>query len=72
MAAGEVHAYQIALEAGQLLRAVVNQRGIDVLVIVTGPDGKKSPKWTARMARTDRNPSASPPQFPAVTALEFC
>lgn len=41
MAAGEVHVYQITLEAEHFLRAVVNQRGIDVVVIVTGPDGKK-------------------------------
>ena len=39
--AGEVHVFQIALEAEQFLRAVVNQRGIDVVVIVTGPDGQK-------------------------------
>lgn len=41
MAAGGVHTYQIPLEAGQFLRAVVNQRGIDVVVTVIGPDGQK-------------------------------
>ncbi|HZM86878.1 MAG TPA: erythromycin esterase family protein [Blastocatellia bacterium] len=41
MAAGEVHAYRIDLEAGQFLRAVVNQRGIDLVVSVIGPDGQK-------------------------------
>ena len=41
MPAGEVHAYRIALEAGQFLKAVVNQRGIDLVVSVIGPDGQK-------------------------------
>jgi erythromycin esterase len=41
MAAGEIHAYQIALDAGQFLRAIVNQRGVDVVVTVTGPGGQK-------------------------------
>jgi len=39
--AGEVHTYQIALETGQFLRAVVNQRGIDLVVSAIGPDGQK-------------------------------
>jgi hypothetical protein len=34
MAAGDVHAYRIELEAGQFLQAVVNQRGIDLVVYV--------------------------------------
>lgn len=38
---GEAHAYQVALTAGQYLRAVVEQRGIDVVVTLFGPDGKK-------------------------------
>jgi erythromycin esterase len=38
--AGETHAYEIALEAGQFLDAAVNQRGIDVVVRVFAPDGK--------------------------------
>ena len=41
IAAGDLHTYQINLEAGQFLRAVVNQRGIDLVVTVVGPDGKK-------------------------------
>ncbi len=40
LAGGQVHLYAIALEAGQLFRASVDQRGIDVVVTVTGPDGK--------------------------------
>ena len=41
MVAGVSHTYQIALEKGQFLRTVVYQRGIDLVVIVTGPDGQK-------------------------------
>ena len=41
LAPGETHAYQIAIEAGQFLRAVVTQRGIDVVVTVTGPAAQK-------------------------------
>jgi erythromycin esterase len=37
--AGEVHVYEMALEAGQLLRAEVSQLGTDVVVTVVGPDG---------------------------------
>ena len=41
LAPGETHAYQIAIEAGQFLRVVVTQRGIDVIVTVTGPAAQK-------------------------------
>ena len=40
LAAKETHAYTIALEVGQFLDAAVNQRGVDVMVRVFGPDGK--------------------------------
>ncbi len=39
--AAEVHTYRIELDTGQFLRAVVDQRGIDVVVAVIGPDGQK-------------------------------
>ena len=39
--AGETQAYTIALEAGQFLGAAVNQRGIDVVVRLFAPDGKR-------------------------------
>ncbi|MBV9960151.1 MAG: PPC domain-containing protein, partial [Acidobacteria bacterium] len=39
--AKETHAYSIALETGQFLKAAVNQRGIDLLVRVFAPDGSK-------------------------------
>lgn len=38
---GETHSYKIALEKGQFLNAAVNQRGIDVVVIVFAPDDTK-------------------------------
>ncbi|MDQ3009605.1 MAG: CHAT domain-containing protein [Acidobacteriota bacterium] len=41
LAGGQQHAYQITLTAGQYLNVVVEQRGIDVVVTLLGPDGKK-------------------------------
>ena len=36
---GEEHIYKFTLRAGELARAVVDQRGVDVIVGVRGPDG---------------------------------
>ncbi|MEK6408165.1 MAG: tetratricopeptide repeat protein [Acidobacteriota bacterium] len=41
IAGGESHSYEIALVAGQYLNAIVDHRGIDVLVTVIAPDGKQ-------------------------------
>jgi len=38
---GEVHAYTIKSEAGQFVAAVIEQRGIDVVVLLFAPDGKQ-------------------------------
>ncbi len=38
---GQTHAYSISLTIGQYARAVVIQRGIDVVVSFHGPDGQK-------------------------------
>lgn len=38
---GEVHAYQITLAVNQYLHVVVEQRGIDVVVTLFGPDDKQ-------------------------------
>ncbi|MEN3336130.1 MAG: hypothetical protein V7641_5495 [Blastocatellia bacterium] len=40
MQGGESHLYEIALDAGQYLYVVVEQRGMDVAVQVIAPDGK--------------------------------
>jgi len=40
IAGGESHIYQIRLQAGQFVRVVVEQRGIDVKLALAGPDGK--------------------------------
>lgn len=39
--AGELHIYRVRLDANQLLRAIVDQRGIDVVVRALAPDGKQ-------------------------------
>lgn len=41
LAGGQAHSYRIALEAGQFVRVAVEQRGIDVVVTLFAPDGKK-------------------------------
>lgn len=38
---GEGHSYRVMLTAGQYLRVVVEQKGIDVIVRLFGPDGQK-------------------------------
>jgi tetratricopeptide (TPR) repeat protein len=40
LAGGETNAFQVALAAGQYLRVVVNQRGIDIGLKLFGPDGR--------------------------------
>src|SRR6185295_9322721 len=41
MRGGETHAYSFPLASGQYLHAVVDQRGMDVVVSLFGPDGKQ-------------------------------
>src|SRR5439155_20768978 len=41
LAGGQTHTYQIKLTAGQFLRVVVEQKGIDVAVALVAPDGKQ-------------------------------
>src|SRR5215510_6573260 len=41
LAGGQQHSYQIRLSAGQFLKATIEQQGIDVVVQVSGPDGKQ-------------------------------
>ncbi|MBA4122873.1 MAG: tetratricopeptide repeat protein [Acidobacteria bacterium] len=41
LAGNEAHSYKIALAANQYLHVVVEQRGIDVVVALFAPDGKK-------------------------------
>src|SRR5262249_7811363 len=40
LAGGQSHAYQITLSAGQFMKVIVEQRGIDVVVELLGPDAK--------------------------------
>jgi CHAT domain-containing protein len=41
LAAGQEHTYQIKLSVDQFMKVAVEQQGIDVMVRVTGPDGKQ-------------------------------
>lgn len=40
IAGGQSHAYRLTLQAGQFVRVVAEQRGIDVKLALAGPDGK--------------------------------
>jgi len=40
-AGSEIHSYGMTLAQGQFIRAVFDQRGIDVVVILSGPDGRE-------------------------------
>jgi CHAT domain-containing protein/Tfp pilus assembly protein PilF len=42
LAGGQSHAYQITLSAGQFMKVIVEQRGIDVVVGLLGPDAKQT------------------------------
>src|SRR5262245_21759532 len=41
LAGGQSHAYQITLSAGQFMKVIVEQRGIDVVVGLLGPDARQ-------------------------------
>ena len=41
MAGGETHTYQLTLQAGQFMRVMVEQKGIDVVVALVAPDGRQ-------------------------------
>ena len=38
---GETHSYRVSLKPGQFLHALIEQKGIDVVAVVFGPDGKQ-------------------------------
>src|SRR5215510_114688 len=40
LAGGQSHSYQLSLDAGQYVKLVIEQRGIDVMAQLSGPDGK--------------------------------
>src|SRR5205823_8383348 len=40
LARGETHAYRVTLAAGQYLRVMVEQRGVDLSLTLFGPDGR--------------------------------
>src|SRR5215510_5352175 len=41
LSGGQSHSYKITMISGQYLHIVVEQRGIDVVVVLFAPDGKK-------------------------------
>ncbi|MGH9837545.1 MAG: tetratricopeptide repeat protein [Blastocatellia bacterium] len=51
LAGGQSHPYRITLDAGQYLNVVVEQRGIDVVVTLFGPDDKQIAEFDAEIRR---------------------
>jgi CHAT domain-containing protein/Tfp pilus assembly protein PilF len=51
LAGGQEHIYQITLSAGQFLKAVVEQDGIDARVKLSGPDGKQITEFDSERRR---------------------
>src|SRR5215813_11224283 len=41
LSGGQQHIYQLRLSAGQFLKAIIEQQGIDVVAQISGPDGKQ-------------------------------
>ncbi len=61
LVSGDVHWYEIALKAGQFLKVIVDQRGIDVVVELFGPDARQ-------LSHVDSPNGASGPEVISVLA----
>jgi CHAT domain-containing protein/lipopolysaccharide biosynthesis regulator YciM len=51
LAGGQSHAYQITLAEGQFLNVTIEQRGIDVVVKLLGPDGKQIVEFDSEITK---------------------
>jgi CHAT domain-containing protein/tetratricopeptide (TPR) repeat protein len=49
---GETHSYRVSLKPGQFLHALIEQKGIDVVAVVFGPDGKQVSESDSRNDRS--------------------
>src|SRR5687767_74418 len=49
LAGGQEHVYRISLGVNQFLKVIVEQRGIDVVVQVSGPNGKQIQKFDSEI-----------------------
>ena len=49
LAGGQAHPYQLSLTAGQYVKVVIEQRGLDVLVSLVGPDGQPLTDFDSEM-----------------------
>jgi tetratricopeptide (TPR) repeat protein len=56
LAGGQSHAYQITLAAGQYLNVIVEQRGIDVVARLQGPDGKLIFEFDSELRKLGQEP----------------
>jgi CHAT domain-containing protein/Flp pilus assembly protein TadD len=51
LAGGQTHTYQITLAEGQFLNVIVEQRGIDVVIKLLGPDGKQIAEFDSEIRK---------------------
>jgi CHAT domain-containing protein/Tfp pilus assembly protein PilF len=51
LAGGQSHTYEVTLSAGQFLNVVVEQRGIDVVVKLLGPDSKQIAEFDSEIRK---------------------
>src|SRR5882672_5515027 len=59
MSGGEKHCFSFTLKAGQFVQAVVEQRGIDVVVTIFGQDGERLTSADRHLARRSSQPHRS-------------
>lgn len=70
LAGGQSHAYGLTLAAGQYLHVVVDQRGIDIEVVLLAPDGKELTTVDSPNGTQGREPVYWITEAPGVYRLE--
>src|SRR5262245_5295397 len=68
---GDVHAYQISLEAGQFFKAIINQRGTDVVIETFGPDHQKIAEFDSPTGYEGPEPVVIIPKTSGIYRLEL-
>ena len=66
----EVHVYQVPLEAGQFMRAVLNQHGIDVVITTFDPTGQRISDFDSPNGREGPEPVTIAPKVSGTYRVE--
>ena len=56
LAPGDLHRYRVALDSGEVLRAVVEQHGVDVVITAFAPDGSRLGEFDSPNGREGPEP----------------